>query len=62
MEEVTERFREYLATPEGLTYLARRVRVGARAEAGEALRLDAWLKARSVFSPILTDTKEKGRK
>ena len=55
MEEVIERFREFLATPAGLTYLARRVRVGAKAQVAEALRLDAWLKERAIFSSMFKE-------
>lgn len=57
MEEIIKQFREFLATPAGLTYLARRVRVGAKAAVGEQLRLEAWLKERA--QNVLTEMKTK---
>jgi len=46
---IVGRFRSFLGTPEGLVYLARRVRVGAHAMVREAHRLERWLQAREPF-------------
>lgn len=51
MERIVEQFREFLASPQGAIYIARRVRVGAKAEMKEVLRLEAWLRDHAIFSP-----------
>ena len=49
MEATIKAFDEFLASPEGVRSLARRVLMGMGLSK-ERLRLDAWLKARRGFS------------
>jgi hypothetical protein len=43
-------WRAWLATPAGCAYLARRVRVGARAAVLEAAALERWLAAHASLN------------
>jgi hypothetical protein len=43
-------WRAWLATPAGCAYLARRVRVGARAAVAEAAALERWLAAHASLN------------
>lgn len=43
---------EWLWTPSGLAYIARRVRVGSRYIVRELEALDVWLAARAPFNNV----------
>ena len=50
VDEIMEAWRQYLLSPEGLRYIARRVRIGSRAVTREWYRLDDWLRDRAPFN------------
>jgi hypothetical protein len=50
MEETLQHYTAFLASPAGLVFLARRIRIGARALV-EQERLEAWLETHALCSP-----------